>query len=261
MANEQVIAKFERGILAGSNKAGIIKPNEKGYFPLTLGAFEATNESGIFYPMTPTVESCMKESSPFMRRTHSGNLRGELEHPRFEPGMSMPAYLNRLRFIDIRNECCHFGGIQLTRAKDHTGASVIRVDGLVKPSGVHLLALERALQNTEEDVCFSVRSIVKQVYEGGRYVNYIQELVTWDRVNEPGIRIARKYMSPGLESFMDDDGSMIITPDILDAAERDSTFAKAAGLEGVGEAISTTMIRTALGWQKVQKIKMGAFGW
>ena len=248
--SEKIIHKFSSSVLAGTGKKGIIKPTSEGYYPVTLGAFDAYNEAGILYPFNEYLVRTLSSNSDFMRRVRGGNLRGESEHPEFKPGMRMPEYLNRLRQIRMDNVCCHFGDIIVLEATDHVGRKIMRIDGLVKPSGPNGQSLKESLENPKEDTCFSVRSIVSQrVTLSGDVTNNIKTLVTWDNVNEPGVRIARKYSSPGLESF---DGELEITPELLHDAER--LVPAAVGMES-GFEISTTMIRSDLGWEKVELVK------
>ena len=79
-------------------------------------------------------------------------------------------------------------------------------------------------------------------------------LVCWDYVNEPGISLANKYAAPALEGMSED---IEIIPSMLDAAERHQSQ------HGVSmeNAISSTMVRSDLGWSKVQNLNFPSREW
>lgn len=242
---------FTKDILAGTGKLGLLKPDENGYYPITLGAFDAFTEANVYYPFNDYLQALFHANSALARRINRRAVFAEVDHPELVPGMSGPMYLNRLREIRLSNACAHIAKVTATEAKDHEGRRIIRVDGLVSPYGAKAHVLDRALENKEQDACFSIRSIVVQKKSNDRIENQVVELVTWDMVSEPGLRIARKYMSPGLESLFNQDDSFILNEDMVSAAEKE---VRVAGLESSHDLASTTMLRTEMGWQKVQLV-------
>lgn len=196
--------------LMGTNKAGTLKPDADGYYTVVLGALDVYNSIGAFYPEASARE-LFERSSSLMRRVSSGNLRGEYGHPRMEPGMSDDAFLARVR--DIKEQCVshHIRKVTVdyTTHRNKQGQPVITIVGEVKPCGPFGPALKEQLENKSEDVCFSIRSLTNDRYEGGRLMKHLKVIVTWDYVNEPGLDVARKWNSPSLEGMVDLPGSEI----------------------------------------------------
>jgi len=196
--------------LMGTNKAGTLKPDADGYYTVVLGALDVYNSIGAFYPEASARE-LFERSSSLMRRVASGNLRGEYGHPRKDPGMSDDQFLARVR--DIVEQCVshHIRKVTVdyTTHRNKHGQPVITIVGEVKPAGPFGPALQKQLDNPSEDVCFSIRSLTNDRYEGGRLMKHLKVIVTWDYVNEPGLDVARKWNAPGLESIVDLPGSEI----------------------------------------------------
>lgn len=260
MTKEKVIARYDCNILKSSGKCGILKPDENGYREITLGAFDCMASDGsAYYPMSAHIKKLFSESGELQRRAKSERLRGEANHPQFIPGMSLDVYLDRLR--EIRNELVshHIKSPRLVVSKDANGKKLVLVKGLVKPSGVHYAALERSLANREEDTCFSLRSIVGFHFEGGKRVNDVRELVTWDWVSEPGMDIASKYRSAGLLSAGNHDLAFDITPEMLNNIDLQRSASRAGMLSE--SSVTTSMIRSAIGWEKVEVVVPGSMGW
>lgn len=195
--------------LMGTNKAGIVKPDEFGYRTMVLGAFNAFNSADQFYPDEPALE-LFRPDSALMRRIKSGSLHGELGHPRKLPGMSDRDFLMRIADIVEQNICVHIAEVTLIPRGmvDEAGRPVTGVIGKIKGAGPHGDVLEADLNNPKQNVCFSIRSITNDRWERGRYTKYLRAVYTWDKVNEPGISIAKKWHSPALEQlqevFMDE---------------------------------------------------------
>lgn len=190
--------------LMGTNKAGIIKPDEFGYRSMVLGAFNAFNSAEQYYPVEPALE-LFRPDSALMRRIKSGSLHGELGHPRKLPGMSDRDFLMRIADIVEQNICVHIADVTLIPRGmiDESGRPVTGVIGKIKGAGPHGQSLEDELNNPKQNVCFSIRSITNDRYERGRYTKYLRAIYTWDKVNEPGISIAKKWHAPGLEQLQE----------------------------------------------------------
>lgn len=203
---------YQDNIVMGTNKVGTIKADANGYREVVLGAFNVDNSAGAFYPLEP-VKSLLLDSSDLIRRMKSRALRSEYGHPRRE-NMTPVQFLARV--MDIREQltCNHICMIELDEKRvvdDVTGRTVAAIIGWVLPSGPYGAALEKQFENPEENVCYSIRSITNDRYDAcNKLLKEIKQIVTWDYVNEPGIRFANKLFSPSLESLSS--GETIIEP-------------------------------------------------
>ena len=235
--------------LLGVNKKGIIKPDAQGYYEITVGGFNVHNYGGAYYPLGQA-QKLFEESGSLMRRVRSGNLRGELGHPRKE-SMGPNEYFKRLNEIHEEKVCCHFKEVRLDfdNYKSKSGFPMVAVIAKLKPAGPFADTLLKSLENPEEDTCFSIRAAVIPAMEGGREVRYIDDIVTWDYVNEGGIAIARKYYSMALENMggaMAEMGdNLIITPAMLEHAVQDTV--RTMGLES-NDAQALKSLQSRLGW-------------
>ena len=194
--------KFACTSLAGVNKAGVIKPDENGYYELVVGALNVFNSAGQFYVYEQAKE-LFQSSSQLMRRVNRGALRGEYGHPKMLPGMTGEQFANRVMSIHEENICCHHKEIVLDfdRVKDEMGRPVIAIISKVCPSGPYGSALEKSLNNKNENVCFSIRAFTDDFRERGITKRILRTIVTWDYVNEPGLAAAEKFKAPALEDI------------------------------------------------------------
>jgi hypothetical protein len=249
------IAKYSCTALAGTNKVGKLRADENGYREMVLGAYDFDNSAGAVYPFE-SAQSLFKSSSSLMRRIANGQCRGEYGHPKPLPGMTNQQYLERILRIEESAICVHFKEVWIDKdnVKDERGKPVIAVVGKVKPCGPNGPALEEQLNNTEENVAFSVRSLTNDRMVAGKLHKHMKVLVCWDYVNEPGISVANKYQAPALEGISDD---IEIVPSMLDVAERHQ---QRAGVS-MENAVSSTMVRSELGWSKVQNLSTASQNW
>lgn len=199
-------ATFSCTSLMGTNKAGVLKPDENGYYTVVLGALDVYNSAGDFYPFESAKE-LFKESSSLMRRIKNGACRAEYGHPKKLPGMTDREFLSRILTIHEDKVCCHIKEVTMdySNVKGADGKPVIAVIGKIKPSGPYGQILKEQLENKEENVCFSIRSLTKDVFDGRVNRKNLMQVICWDYVNEPGISVANKYQSPALESVNDED--------------------------------------------------------
>ncbi len=188
-------------VLAGKNKVGLIKPDADGYRKVILGALNYYNSSGMFYDWERSKE-IFDRSGVFLRKITKGNLYGEQGHPDWEDGWSLDEFVGRIRFINDSNVSHHIRDIEIVDGpKDAKGRTIKIVYGWVKPSHDKGVFLEQAFCNPYQNVCFSIRSLIDDKVIGGEYNRMVKEVVTFDWVTEPGIDMATKYDSPGLEHF------------------------------------------------------------
>lgn len=205
--------------LSGTNKKGILKPDADGYYEVVLGALDMHNNSGQFYPFQ-SAKHAFESSGSLMRRIQNGALKGECGHPRKLPGMSNRDFIGRVLDVYEPNVSHHIKEITLVRdkVKDKNGKYCIAIMGKVKPAGPRGPALAAALENPDENVSFSIRSLTQDEITPSSWTKHIKTVVTFDWVNEPGMHVANKYSAPGLES-MD-----LLAEDFV-AAEQHGSFA------------------------------------
>ena len=246
------IAKYSVTSLPGVNAVNKLKPDATGYYRCIVGGFNIMSRNGVFYPLTQQVLSLFAEDSILRRRLTDGYCRAEYGHPNIL-GMEVRDILRRLCIIEEKNACATYRKFDLVESKDEFGKPIILVYGELLPSGPYGDVLTKQLNNNEENVAFSVRSITNDYHERGIYCKEIKNLVTYDYVNEPGIKRANQFNTAvGLESLQD----ILFTENDLAEALRFSQF---TGMES--EQTQITMIKDSLGWHKIQSVNLGALGW
>lgn len=188
--------------LNGSNKVGKIKREADGYYRVVLGALNAYNSVGELYPYEGA-KDLFNSSSALMRRVERGALRSENGHPKWLPNMSEDQYARRIMQIYEDRVCAHIKRVDLVfdKYRDDRGRTIIGIEGYVAPAGELGYVLEKALDNPNENVAFSIRSFTENIptYTGMNKI--LRNVITWDFVGEPGIAQAEKYFSPTLESL------------------------------------------------------------
>jgi hypothetical protein len=197
--------RFTETKLSSTGKQGIIKPDADGYYDIVIGGLNVLNSAGEYYVYNGAKE-LFEQSSTFMRRVKNGCLRGELGHPKLAPGMSTDDFIQRILRIEETNTCVHYADIVLDTDYGKNNPKfnnpyLVAVIGKIKPSGPKATALESAINNPKENVCFSIRALTKDTYSNGRNNRMLVQIVTWDHVIEPGISIANKWDSNALESL------------------------------------------------------------
>lgn len=188
--------------LQGTEKRGVLTPDADGYYEIIVGAVDVYNSAGAFYDFQ-SAKALFDASASLQRRIEAGQLRGEYGHPKRESGMSMRDYINRIMEIREDNICCHFKEIRLETGlvKSQGAKPVIAIVAKIKPCGPKGPALQAQLDNPNENVSFSIRSLTDDQYVGNTLVKTLRSIICWDYVNEPGIACAEKYKSPSLESL------------------------------------------------------------
>ncbi len=199
--------KFTATKLEAKGLKGILNPDSNGYYELVIGGLNTLNSAGEYYTLEGAKE-LFEQSSVFMRRVASGNLRGELGHPKKLPGQTMNDFFTRIMGIHEDNVCCHFSEVwlDLNYGKNNpqfNNPDLVAIMAKVKPAGPKGFVLEQSLRNPKENTCFSIRALTKDFMQNGRVNRVLQQIVTWDCVNEPGLALANKYDSPSLENLSD----------------------------------------------------------
>lgn len=195
--------EFSCQVLNGTNKAGSLKKNDKGYYEMIVGALNMTNNKGEFYDYN-SARKFFDEASDMVRMAEKGVLRGEYGHPKQVVGMSDDAFVERLLTVEEKSTCCHHRRIYLDfdRFKDPAGRPIIGIMSEIMPSGPYADSLQRSFENPNEDTCFSIRCFsLPRRGPGGRIIKEMRHVVTFDYVHEPGILMATKYHTPTLEDY------------------------------------------------------------
>lgn len=248
--------KFNCTSLSGVNKVGNLKKDANGYYEMVVGALNVYNSAGQLYVYEQAKELFL-ESSQLMRRVARGALRGEYGHPKMLPGMSNDQFANRVMSIYEENTCCHHKEITLdfNRVKDEQGRPIIAIISKVYPSGPFGPALEKSLQNKDENVCFSIRAFTDDYREGGVTKRVLKTIVTWDLVNEPGIAAAEKFKSPALEGLADQSFSR-------GELERAIAYGASHGLATESTRLTAGELFESMGWANPNKAEAPSWaGW
>jgi len=191
--------------LVGVNKKGVLRPNDDGYYTLVVGALNAFNSSGAYYPLE-TGKALFESSGSLMRRIRTGCCKGEMGHPKPSPGMQQRDFIQRVLQIEETRVCCHFRKIWLEENgyRDGGGKPIVAILAELTPSGPFGPALKASLENKDENVCFSIRSLTQDhVSPAGYLQKDLKNIVTFDYVTEPGLSGSVKWNSPALEALQE----------------------------------------------------------
>lgn len=241
----------------GSGKRGVLKTmpgtdDTATYYEIVVGAFNIMSEKSEFYDFNASIKNLFDNPQSYFRLMgESGRLRGEIEHPFPEPGMSPQAYLNRVRIVRNNLTSHQFRKLRLEPGKDHKGNTVMLVIGEVTGSGPYMEPTNVRLKNRDENIDFSGRFLTTSRIVNGIIHKEVQLIATYDQVNMGGIGTANKYSTPSLESMEDALGSDVV----IDLSRlRDDTPHDGVSMES-GLLFDTTMIKDACGWNRVQIVR------
>lgn len=232
--------KFSATKLTGTGKRGILKPDEDGYYEMVVGGLNVFNSAGEYYTLKGA-EQLFSASSIFMRRVKSGCLKAEVGHPKKLPSMAYRDYVQRIFAIEETNICAHFKEIWLdptfgVKNPQANNPNLVAIMAKVKPTGPKASGLQAAFDNPHENVCFSIRAVTKDYFERGQCCRVLENIVTFDWVNEPGISIANKWDSPAMESI----NSQILTKEAV------QSVLGSADEYGIATEDSRAMVRDVL---------------
>lgn len=247
-----IIGRYSCISMPGVNQVKNMDADATGYRPCIIGALAAYNESGHYYPFIPSVKQLFEPGGLVRRRLDSGLCRGEYGHPKVQH-LPLPQALQRLAQIDPLLTSHHIKSVELVDGKDEKGRSIILEVAQVKPTGPYGPTLESQMDNTEENVAFSVRAFTTTDIVGGVRHKVINSISTWDVVSEPGIKQATQFTTAALEEYQAD---LLFTEYDLNNA---IISADQHGLES--DSSYLTMVKTSLGWNKVQVIDLRATDW
>lgn len=206
--------------LAG--KQGILKPESDGSYIMPIGGFNCLNSKGEVYTME-NIKEIFNDSSELTRKVKDGKCTGEWGHPEPRPGEDMRDFMNRACMVSDKDTCALFkeawldekiASSSVMSGYNITPDTVVTM-GRIKPHGLQWEALQRAFDDPDYNVSFSVRNLsVDRTYRGKVYV-IIKRIITWDVVTDPGIKCADKWLSPRLESR-----TVEITPAMVASMEK-----------------------------------------
>jgi len=238
-----------------SGKPLELKYDDKGYCKVILGGFDIYNRHGDLYPMVPKVAALFAPGGTVRRRLDEGTMRGEYKHPELV-GLTKAQILRRLEMIDELLISHHIRDIELIEKNDDKGKKMVLAVGSIKPTGPYADPLEKELSNSEENVAFSVRCLFDIGPGIPRNVRPVSHIFTYDHVYEGGIFLANKFSSVGLEDITRE--PIYLTEDDFDDAIELSSV-NGIGLES--EKTYLTMIKTDLGWKKIQVMRTSSIDW
>ena len=242
-------------------KQGILRPDADGYYELPIGGFNCENSIGEVYTMQ-NIEKLFSSNEEIQRKVQSGKMMGEWGHPTPKPGETDNAYMARAGIVDDKDTCVLFREIWLDKdiAKSE-GMQAFKIPkeavvtmAKLKPHGSKWEALQRALDDPNCNISFSVRNLsYDKTIRGVVYV-IIVKIITWDAVIDPGLSVASKWLAPRLES-----NRKVITPDFIDSLERnmDKGLVRMEAKDSVSELITAS--RDFFSLKKVNR--SGFHGW
>lgn len=225
---------YECTALAGTNKAGLLTPDEKGYYTVILGALDFPNSVGYTY-VSQTALHLFQENSPFIRRIKEGYLTGECGHPKRAAGMSYDDYMVRIHTLEETNVSHHISKVWLDFNQRQRYNGAVLIMGKVKPAGPKGAALEAALRNPEQNVAFSIRSFTRD--DNVRRQKHLDTILTWDWVSEPGLAVANKFQNPSLESLV---APVDVPVELLQNAYK-TTLSRGLGFESAANLMQETL--------------------
>lgn len=243
--------------LNGSNKVGLLKRESDGYYRVVLGALNAYNSANELYAYEPA-KRLFERSGALMRRIERGALRAENGHPKMLPGMNDNSYAQRIMQIYEDRVCAHIKSVDLVfdRYKDKNNRPIIGIEGLITPDGELAHVVERALQNPNHNVAFSIRSFTENIPTFTGMTKILRNIITWDFVGEPGIREAEKYFSPSLESLEEKKFSR----NTLESAFNDKSDSFSTPSMESARMNADDLFRS-LGWSNSNESKPGYLNW
>ncbi|ANZ48280.1 head maturation protease [Erwinia phage vB_EamM_Asesino] len=244
---ENLSLRYNCVALAGVNKGATLKKDADGYYYVLLGALNIFNSENIYYAYNES-KHVFERSNIFMRKVQAGNLFGEEDHPPYEQGMSEAQWIERNEWIETKNVCMHIREVEV-KPTDQVcnGLPVMEIWGWVKPNRERGPLLAEALENPHQNVCFSLRAIVREGRIGGQVVRRIDKLVTFDWVIEDGLQICNKYSAiqrgskvaqESTRTYVDRPISMEVLEDIIynpTAVSTVATESRRGALRGIAQ--------------------------
>ena len=119
--------------------------------------------------------------------------------------MSKVEFYERNLKIEQTRISHHIRDIVFTDTKTPCGmpgkGNIVLVQAWLKPDGPMGDALKKSLDDPEQNVAFSIRCFTKDEMVNGTVIKQVVQIVTWDWVVEPGMKMANKFDTLNLESL------------------------------------------------------------
>lgn len=169
--------------------------NEKGWYRVKLGELNTFNSKGDYY-LDNGVKDLLSEKNSYLsvaNRIETGLMEGEVTHP-IREGHSDNDWLTRNMVIHGGFASHKFMQIEYVPTdRMDQGRQVIEIWGWILPtSNTHGDALRADLENPDVNVAFSIRCFTKETYVNGLKCKIITKIITWDRIDIPGLKNAVK---------------------------------------------------------------------
>lgn len=206
----------------GENKK--VQKDDKGWYRMNFGAINAFNAHGDLYLADGVHELIKGKSSRLAEKLAGGYLEGEKNHPSRQPGMKESDFLMRVLKIDTDRVSHHIRDLEIIDTGMPTGngvqGNILAIVGWVKPVGPYGEELRQKIEDPDINVAFSIRSLTSDKIINGTRVKKIENIITFDYVDEPGISLANKFdtMKYGFESF---DSPVPFTREVIVNAYKD----------------------------------------
>lgn len=259
------IVKYTANTLSGVNPVKELKFDTNGYYRCVLGGFNLSNHSGAYYPLLPEVKALFEKGGIVRRRLDAGLCRGEYGHPNVS-GLPLEQALQRLMKIEPTMVSHHIKSIELKDSKDEYGKPIILAIGEVKPTGPYGNYVKEQLDNPEENVAFSIRSITADKMIGNQMNKVVLDALTYDYVTEPGIKHATKFNSLSMEELLTNANISELFPGIIFTENDINKAIQTTSRIGLEEEHSTLVmvkerLGPSLGWHKVKVIGIRSLDW
>lgn len=182
-----------------------LEKDANGYYKICLGAINSFNSNKDFYLADGFESMISNPNDPLGMKLQNGNLMGEANHPAWTPGYTKEEFFNRVIKVDLANVSHHIKGVYTKPTNIPSGlpgkGNIIAVMGWVKPLGKLGETLRDSLENPDQNTCFSIRCFTNDEVVGGINFKKFSTIITWDWVVSPGISIANKFNTLGMESI------------------------------------------------------------
>lgn len=266
MSGHEIIYRANPSLLEG--KQGKLPKDAQGRYKVLVGAYNMRNTCGDKYIFTSRVQALFK-SSKARTRADNNQLYGEPDHPELRDFVkrtrtheeAVALYLDRLNHVPPDRQAHQIHDFWYEPLPDKVdGETVYGVYALITP--LHPRQKD-SLENPQENTAYSVRSFIDRYPSRcGGYLFEAKELITWDWVSNPGISMAGKYNTPGLESdglLRFDDGMDVLINDgvfnhLEKLAQQSEALSETQGVESDNHVMLTTMVKDIAGWREVPDI-------
>lgn len=264
----ETFAVYENTILPRGVNADGLKRDKDGFVKVCVGAFDCYNNVGEFYEYTERVKAVFDQSSRFQRYVNKGLVKGEISHPEPWAGMTKQQWLRRNWDFDPLRVNQAFRRFELVKGKDDRGKPIILVMADVIEDGQCAMSMKQVLDHAEVNAAWSFRGITlpKKDAMGRVTSREVIEAITYDSVPIGGFDQATKHDTLKLNRSS---GGILLSagPEAkcltetrfssleLDIMEREEALNPVT----TESHFSTTMVRSTLGWQKIQLINPDTF--